>query len=144
MGCLGFPHREGSGQETKTLYADLDAPLATLSALPTPAGVRDCPQAAHPVPWTLPCTLCPEDIWTGDVAKAPSTTCCSQWALGLSRAVKHRQILPHTEVQDCADETASTASQSLPTGFLLPQTCHSYYICLPKSSKDNANNCRKT
>lgn len=64
-------------------------------------------------PWTLPCTLSPGDTWTGDVAKAPSTIYCSQWSLLLSRAVNHGQILPHTEVQNCADETASTASQSL-------------------------------
>lgn len=62
MDYLGPPPREGSGQETKILYADLDAPLAALSTLPplgqgegrsrlapcAPPGPTDA--GLHPVP----------------------------------------------------------------------------------------------
>lgn len=76
--------------------------------------------------------------------QSPFHVYCSQRASLLSRAVSHGQILPHTEVQDCADGIASTASQSSPTGLLFPQTCHPYNIPTTKSSKDNAYSCRNT
>lgn len=140
MSYLGLPHREGSGQETKTLYADTWMPLLPPSQPSHPQlrsgiGPRHLIQShGH----------CPAPLLWGHLDWGCCQSPFHHLLLTVGTTAFHGQILLHTEVQNSADETASTASQSLTTGFLLPQTWHPYSICLPKYSSDNTYSCRNT